>query len=116
MRPLESTATPRKLRATHSDNEQVSIVFKVDDAMQVETALRGAFSTHPFTLSRSETTEGWTLIFSRKADDDILDTVLRVLHRTGGTIQNLETRRATLLEVLESYEEPNAPDNEENRA
>ena len=112
---IRALDTPRKLRATHSDNEQVSIAFKVDDAMQVETALRGAFSTHQFTLSRSETTEGWTLVFSRKADDDILDTVLRVLHRTGCTIQNLETRRATLLEVLESYEESNAPEKEEKR-
>ena len=114
---IRALDSPRNLRATHSDNEQVSLVFRVDDAMQVETALRGAFSTHPFTLSRSETNSGWTLVFSRKADDDILDSVLRVLHRTGCRIQNIEPRRATLLEVLESYEQANTlAEEEEKRA
>jgi ABC-2 type transport system ATP-binding protein len=113
---IRALDTPRDLRATHSATEQVSITFTVDDAMQVETALRGAFSTHPFTLSRSADNNSWILVFSRKADDDILDTVLRVLHRTGCVIQNVESRSATLLDVLESFEESKAADNEEARA
>lgn len=112
---IRALDSPRNLRAMHSDNEQVSLAFRVDDAMQVETALRGAFSTHPFTLSRSETSAGWTLVFSRKADDDILDIVLRVLHRTDCRVQNIDSRRATLLEVLESYEQTETAD-EEKRA
>ena len=101
---IRALDTPHNLRTTHSDNEQLSITFQVEDAEEVETALRGAFSSHPFTLSRSETANGWTLIFSRAADDDILDTVLRVLHRTDCRIYNIESQRATLLDVLESYE------------
>lgn len=109
---IRALDTPRNLRATHSNDEQISITFRVDEAMEVETALRAAFSTHQLTLSRSEFNEGWTLVFSRKAHDDVLDAVLRVLHRTGCRIQNVESRTATLLEVLESYETKAAEEKE----
>ena len=36
--------------------------------------------------------------------DERLDAALRALQETGGTILSVETERATLLEVLESYE------------
>jgi ABC-2 type transport system ATP-binding protein len=109
---IRALDTPRNLRSTHSNDEQLSITFRVDEAEEVETALRGAFSTHQFTLSRSEFNDGWTLEFSRKANDDILDTVLRVLHRTGCRVQNIESQTATLLEVLESYETKAAEEKE----
>ncbi len=49
--------------------------------MQVEAALREAFSDQPFTLGRSDLKDHWTLSFARKADDDVLDNVLRLLHK-----------------------------------
>ena len=101
---IKALDTPQNLRATHSDNEQVSITFNVDDAMRVETALREAFSNHPFTLGRSDVKDAWTLTFSRKTNDDVLDSVLRLLHHSRAVIQGVDSERATLLEVLESYE------------
>lgn len=101
---IKALDTPSNLRATHSDNEDVSIAFAVDDAMQVEAALREAFSNHPLTLGRSELKDHWVLTFSRKTSDDVLDNVLRLLHQSGASIKTVEAERATLLEVLESYE------------
>src|SRR5262249_40849212 len=66
---IKALDAPRNLRATHSDNEKVSITFAVDDAEKVETALREAFSAHAFTLGRSNVSDAWTLSFSRKAND-----------------------------------------------
>ena len=104
---IKALDAPRNLRATHSDNEKVSIIFAVEDAMKVEAALRDAFSSHPFTLGRSDVVhEAWTLAFSRKTNDETLDTVLRVLHNTNSVVKNVESERATLLEVLEHYEQP----------
>lgn len=101
---IKALDTPQNLRARHSDNERVSITFAVNDAMQVEAALREAFSDQPFTLGRSDVKGAWTLSFSRKTNDDVLDNVLRLLHESSAAIKSIESERATLLEVLESYE------------
>lgn len=106
---IKALDTPQKLRATHSNDEQVSITFAVADAMQVEAALREAFSDQPFTLGRSDLKDHWTLSFARKANDDVLDNVLRLLHQSTAVIQTVQSERATLLEVLKSYEAKDAP-------
>jgi hypothetical protein len=49
--------------------------------------------------------DAWTLAFSRKTNDQTLDTVLRVLHTTACLVKGVECERATLLEVLEHYEQ-----------
>jgi hypothetical protein len=43
--------------------------------------------------------------FKRSVADERLDRVLRVLQESGATIKSVETARATLLEVLERYEQ-----------
>jgi ABC-type multidrug transport system ATPase subunit len=100
--------SPRNLRATHTDLELISITFTAADAMHVEAALRAAFSSQSLTLERGATPDAWLLKFSRKADDEILDSVLRVLHQSGCVIRATESERATLLDVLESYESKQA--------
>jgi len=105
---IKALDAPRNLRATHSDDEKVSITFTVEDAEKVESALREAFSTHPFTLGRSDMSEAWTLSFSRKTNDQTLHTVLHVLHNTACIVKGVESERATLLEVLEHFEQPNS--------
>jgi ABC-2 type transport system ATP-binding protein len=103
---IKALDAPRSLRAMHSDNERVSITFAVDDAEKVETALREAFVAHPFTLGRSDESDAWSLSFSRKANDQTLNTVLWVLHNTNCMVKTVDSERATLLEVLEHYEQP----------
>lgn len=112
---IKALDTPQNLRATHSDDEEVSITFAVEDAMGVETALRQEFSNHPFTLGRNLTQDGWMLTFTRKTDDVLLDEVLRLLHQHGGRILGVESRRATLLEVLESYQTEETKREEANK-
>ena len=45
-----------------------------------------------------------TVKFRRAPNDDLLNNVLRVLQERGAVIRSVETERATLLDVLESYE------------
>jgi len=111
---IRALDSPRNLRTTHTDNEQVSITFTAPDAMEVEGALRTAFSSDPLTLERGPG-DSWILKFSRKAEDEALDTAVRVLHQSGCVIRNIESERATLLEVLESYE-ANQPGEKEGTA
>jgi ABC-type multidrug transport system ATPase subunit len=113
---IKALDTPQHLRATHSDDEKISITFRIDDALTVENALREAFSDHPFTLGRSEFGDAWTLEFSRRTKDGVLDNVLRLLHQKGAVIQTVESKRATLLEVLESYEAKGDVTAKENNA
>jgi ABC-2 type transport system ATP-binding protein len=103
---IKAVDAPRNLRARHSHNEKVSITFAVDDPARVEAAFREAFSAHPFTLGRSDVSDAWTLSFSRQAHDETLHMVLRVLHNTTCIVKSVESERATLLEVLEHYEQP----------
>jgi len=42
--------------------------------------------------------------FKRALNDELLNNVLRVLQESGAVIRSVETERATLLDVLESYE------------
>src|SRR6266478_8898952 len=102
---IRALDTPHNLRATHTRNEEVSIVFSPDVADDVNLALRQAFTDQSFTLERASRDERWRLNFSREAEDERLDKVLNVLHQTRATVRAVETKRATLLEVLERYEE-----------
>ena len=43
--------------------------------------------------------------FNRFADDDRLDEAIHLVHNSGGTVLKIESERATLLDVLESYEQ-----------
>ena len=101
---IRALDTPHNLRATHTRNEEVSIIFSPDVADDVNLALRQAFTDQSFTLERASRDERWRLNFSREAEDETLDKVLNVLHQSGARVRGVETKRATLLEVLERYE------------
>ena len=48
------------------------------------------------------------ITFSREVDDDLLDRGLRAVLANGTRVISCETKRATLLEVLEAYEREEA--------
>src|SRR5437660_4474604 len=102
---IRALDTPHNLRATHTRNEEVTIIFSPDVADDVNLALRQAFTDQSFTLERASRDERWRLNFSREAEDETLDKVLNVLHQNGAMVRAVETKRATLLEVLEQYED-----------
>jgi hypothetical protein len=83
--------------------------------MEVESALRAAFSIQSLTLERSTSTDAWLLKFSRQNEDYILDSALRVLQQSSCVIRGIESERATLLDVLESYEEKDTAEKEKSK-
>jgi len=102
---IRALDTPQNLRTTHTTTEQVSITLTSVAAVDAEHALRQAFSDRFFTLGRTTRDQEWAVEFSREAGDETLDSVLRVLQQSGAMIRSVETKRATLLAVLESYDE-----------
>src|SRR5437870_8737024 len=80
---IRALDSPHNLRATHTRNEEVSIIFSPDVADDVNLALRQAFTDQSFTLERASRDERWRLNFSREAEDETLDKVLNVLHQSG---------------------------------
>ncbi|HVS20353.1 MAG TPA: ABC transporter ATP-binding protein [Pyrinomonadaceae bacterium] len=102
---IRALDTPQNLRALHTQNEQVSIDFTSLNAADAERALAQAFSDRFFSLDRSAREDECVVKFSREAGDKMLDGVLRVLQQSGAVICAVETERATLLDVLESYEQ-----------
>ncbi|MFS8085940.1 MAG: ABC transporter ATP-binding protein, partial [Acidobacteriota bacterium] len=101
---IRAIDSPANLRAMHTQEEHVSVEFTSLAVSDAEHALRQAFSDRFFTLERASGGPQWLLKFSRPAGDETLDSVLRVLQQSGGVIRSVEIERASLLDVLESYE------------
>ena len=59
----------------------------------------------PIKLGPSDQDGNWKLSLSRSGGDDSLDRALRVVQGFGGVIRSIETESASLLDVLESYEQ-----------
>jgi ABC-2 type transport system ATP-binding protein len=103
---IRALDSPAKLRAVHKQTEVVKIVVrgKVSDELvrQLETR-----------VTDFELVEGPRAIvisFTREGHDDSLDATLRLLHQTDAMVQDVTIERATLLDVLESYENEHSND------
>jgi ABC-2 type transport system ATP-binding protein len=79
---IRAIDTPQHLRAVTSKSEQVHVTV---------SGLNG-------------TNESERISFTRESGDNQLDEMLRDLQKRGGRILDVETERATLLDVLEQYE------------
>lgn len=108
---IRALDTPQKLRTVHTETEQVSITFTSLAAGDAERALAGAFNELAFNLTGGSPAGESALTFSRETGDESLDRVLRVLQQSGAVVRSVESERATLLNVLERYEE-----HEENKS
>lgn len=104
---IHALDTPAKLRAMHTEEEQVSIGFASLTIADAERALSRSFSRDLFVLELGERMDESVVKFKRAANDEMLNSVLRVLQESGAVIRSVETERATLLDVLESYEQEN---------
>jgi ABC-2 type transport system ATP-binding protein len=101
---IRALDAPQNLRSLHTQAEQVSITFTSLAAVDAEHALARAFGNQFFSVDRSAREDECVIKFSREAGDETLNSVLRILQQSGGVIRTVETERATLLDVLESYE------------
>ena len=102
---IRALDTPRNLRALHSPRERVSVTVAGIRPIDVELALSRAFSNDFFSVEPREHESVCVVRFTRETNDDTLDTVLRVFQQNGAVIRAVESERATLLDVLESYDE-----------
>jgi ABC-2 type transport system ATP-binding protein len=97
---IRAIDTPGNLRSLHRQAERVEVIVRAINRQTVESALAS-------TLSDVEITErnaGLLLRFSREANDESLDDVLRSLIKNGVEIVSVYSERATLLDVLTAFE------------
>ena len=97
---IRALGTPENLRTVHRQTEQVRIVVRSIEIDQAAAALELKLTD----LEISEQQDSTIVSFTRECNDDCLDLALLTLHRYGAIVLDVEIERATLLEVLESYE------------
>jgi ABC-2 type transport system ATP-binding protein len=113
---IRALDTPKNLRLIHTQTEQVVISFTCSAVEGLQSALRDSLHGR-FEMANGPQRDEWVLTFSRETRDELLNTVLALLQKHGAVIRQVETERATLLDVLESYEtEPSATANSNARA
>jgi ABC-2 type transport system ATP-binding protein len=104
---IRALDAPPALRALHRQNENMSITASGLARERAESLFDSQFRE----LELSERTGALVISFKRESGDDRLDKALRLLHEAGASILDIDAERATLLDVLESYES-----NDETRA
>lgn len=90
--------TPENLRLSHKPTQKVKIDLK---------GVSKNFLSNPNGLKNyhvEETADFLTVTFEREAEDDLLGKIVSDLNESGAKILNIETEKATLLDVLESFE------------
>ena len=102
---IRALDTPQNLRSLHTPIEKVSITFSSPLSAAVRQVLAESLHNRSFDLNERSNNDESVIRFSRDVGDETLDAVLRILQNGGSLIKSVETERATLLDVLESYEQ-----------
>ena len=101
---IRALDTPGNLRARHTAEERVTVRFTGLTPASAEQSLARSFDPQIFSVDIGTQSDESALKFTRAIDDELLDRMLRVLQESGAVVRSIETERATLLDVLESYE------------
>ncbi|MDQ3321367.1 MAG: ABC transporter ATP-binding protein [Acidobacteriota bacterium] len=97
---IRAVDTPENLRRAHKQTQKVKIFVQ----NITETDLRNISAEFLTEFSVVDKTDFFILEFTREIDDDLLGkTIARLVENNVG-ILDVETEKATLLDVLESYE------------
>ena len=97
---IRALDTPDNLRSLHRQTERVRLKAQGVTAEQVTRTLAREFDD----LDVRAQDAALMISFTRLTDDDRLDHAVHALHEMGAGILDFEAERATLLDVLESYE------------
>jgi ABC-2 type transport system ATP-binding protein len=97
---IRALDTPDNLRNLHRQTERVRLKTQGVTIEQVTRKLAREFDR----VEVRAPGQALIISFTRMADDERLDDAARALHELGATILDFEAERATLLDVLESYE------------
>jgi ABC-2 type transport system ATP-binding protein len=97
---IRALDTPKRLRATHRQTERVEL------SVRGITRERARDLLAPSVKELEVEEDGATLhvAFTRESDDAQLDAAVRALQNGGASLLSFDSERATLLDVLESYE------------
>lgn len=102
---IRALDTPHNLRAIHTDEEQVTIGFNALGIADADRLLTMAFDRKLVVIEGASLPDQTQVRFMRNSNDELLDQVLRLLQQSGAVIRSVEIERASLLDVLESYQE-----------
>jgi ABC-2 type transport system ATP-binding protein len=105
---IRALGTPGTLRAEHHQSERVQLTVRGVSRERVAQIL----ATVSNELEIEEQGATFIVSFTRETGDDRLDAVVRAVHENDGSVLSFETQRATLLEVLESYEREESAEEE----
>ncbi len=97
---IRAVGTPENLRRSHKQTQKVKIFLnnlKESDLQKLAAECLTNFSV-------ADKNDFLTLEFSRTAEDELLGKIIVHLTQNRAKILDVETERATLLDVLESYE------------
>ncbi len=97
---IRAVDTPENLRRKNKTAQTVKIYLKNFDAGDV----RGILSNFPAKFSVETERNFIKITFERDSDDELLGKTIARLNEKGAVILDVETEKATLLDVLESYE------------
>ena len=102
---IRALDTPQNLRFLHTQLEKVSITFVSILSDALRRVLADSLPNRSFILNQNSNNDEHVITFSREVGDNTLDAVLRMLQQGDALIRSIETESATLLDVLESYEQ-----------
>ncbi|HMF58291.1 MAG TPA: ABC transporter ATP-binding protein [Pyrinomonadaceae bacterium] len=97
---IRALDTPERLRTLHTPTERIHIFAKEISVANAKNLFLQKFDEMEIT----EKTGTLSLSFTRKIQDNRLNEVIRVLRDAGAEIVSFDVERATLLDVMESYE------------
>jgi ABC-2 type transport system ATP-binding protein len=97
---IRAIDTPGNLRALHKQTERVRLTVT---GITRERAAR-VLGNQPDDFELHALDQSLVVVFTRETGDDLLDGAVRALLEAGARITDLDSERATLLDVLESYE------------
>jgi ABC-2 type transport system ATP-binding protein len=97
---IHALDTPGNLRATHHQTERVQLTVEGISRERAESILTSELKD----FEVEEHGEKLLVAFTRESNDDFLNVAVRALQENGGKLLNFDFERATLLDVLESYE------------
>lgn len=100
---VRAVDTPQNLRASHTNKERVTITFTMLDAVDAEHMLARSFDSKMFVIETADANEVRVKL-RRSPHDELLDSVLRALQQSGAVIRSVESEKASLLDVLLSYQ------------
>jgi ABC-2 type transport system ATP-binding protein len=102
---IRALDTPQNLRAMHTAEERVLIRFTGLRPLDAEQIISKSIGSHSLVVEVGPRPDESMVRFTRAFHDELLHKTLRVLQDAGATVRSVETERATLLDVLESYEQ-----------